>query len=286
MFLLNLIIDKDEILREHMEKKGTIISLILIAVVLLSAVGYIIFSGTTAQEYNYVQLEINPRVEFLCDKNFKVVSFRPLNEDAEVLLVGVEYKGMDIKLASTDFIDICARAGYIDVDGDDNAVCITVIDGITQALDVHVTQEVYNYLRKNEILCAVVENYEDRNMFDEKKKNNVCCTNKFKLMQTMLEYLPDKKLEDLNKLSEVELIDMVNNLHQEYSFIPTETQIELKTKLIDFNREKYNTHKNKISNKTQQEFSEKFDKFQKTKGQTYMINFNKSYTEWQNAHIS
>ena len=286
MFLPNLIIDKDEILRDHMEKKGTIISLILVAVVLLSAVGYIIFSGTTAQEYNYVQLEINPRVEFLCDKNFKVVSFRPLNEDAEVLLVGVEYKGMDIKLASTDFIDICARAGYIDVDGDDNAVCITVIDGITQALDVHVTQEVYNYLRKNEILCAVVENYEDRNMFDEKKKNNVCCQNKFKLMQTMLEYLPDKKLEDLNKLSEVELIDMVNNLHQEYSFTPTETQIELKTKLIDFNREKYNTHKNKISNKTQQEFSEEFDKFQKTKGQTYMINFNKSYTEWQNAHIS
>ena len=269
-----------------MEKKGTIISLILVAVVLLSAVGYIIFSGTTAQEYNYVQLEINPRVEFLCDKNFKVVSFRPLNEDAEVLLVGVEYKGMDIKLASTDFIDTCARAGYIDVDGEDNAVGITIIDGITQALDVHVTQEIYNYLRKNEILCAVVENYEDRSMFDEKKKNNVCCPNKFKLMQTMLEYLPDKKLEDLNKLSEVELIDMVNNLHQEYVFEPNDTQIELKTKLIDFNREKYNSHKNKISDKTQQEFSEKFDKYQKTKVQTYMIDFNKSYTEWQNKHVS
>ena len=47
-----------------MEKKGTIICLIIIGVILLSAVGYIIFSGITANEYNYVLLEINPKIEF------------------------------------------------------------------------------------------------------------------------------------------------------------------------------------------------------------------------------
>lgn len=269
-----------------MEKKGTIVSLIFVGIVLLSAVGFIIFSGITANEYNYVQLEINPRVEFLCDKNFKVVSVRPINEDAEIILTGVEYKGMDISDASVDFIDTCARAGYIDVDGNDNAVNITIIDGITQALDVHVTQKINNYFRDNEILCAVVENYEDRNMFDKKKENNVCCPNKFKLMETMHEILPEKNLEDLAKLSEVELIDMLNDIHSEYTFEPTHDMIELKTKLIDFNREKYNAHKEKITDESLSKFSTTYEKFQKNEGKKFAENFEKSYLEWQNSHIS
>lgn len=269
-----------------MEKKGTIVSLIFVGIVLLSAVGFIIFSGITANEYNYVQLEINPRVEFLCDKNFKVVSVRPINEDAEIILTGVEYKGMDISDASVDFIDTCARAGYIDVDGNDNAVNITIIDGITQALDVHVTQKINNYFRDTEILCAVVENYEDRNMFDKKKENNVCCPNKFKLMETMHEILPEKSLEDLAKLNEVELIDMLNDIHSEYTFEPTHDMIELKTKLIDFNREKYNSHKEKITDESLSKFSTTYEKFQKNEGKKFAENFEKSYRDWQNSHVS
>lgn len=269
-----------------MEKKGTILSLIFIGVILLSAVGYIIFAGITANDYNYVQLEINPRVEFLCDKKFKVVSARPINDDAEIILTGVEYKGMDISDACVDFIDACARAGYIDVDSKDNAVNITVIDGITQALDVHVTQSINNYLRQNEIYCAVIENYEDRHMFDKKKEYNVCCANKFKLMQTLHEAMPEKSLEDLAKLHEVKLIEMVKDYHENNTFQPTEEDIELKTKLIDFNREKYLAHKEKITNESQAEFSKEYDKFQKIDGAKYAIDFNKSYTTWQNRHIS
>lgn len=269
-----------------MEKKGTIICLVFVVAIVLSAVAFIIFSGITANEYNYVLLEINPKVEFLCDKKYKVVSAKPLNEDAEILLVGVEYKGMDITKATCDFIDICARSGYIDVDGKDNAVNVTIIDGITQALDVHVMQGINKYLRQNEILCSVTETYEDRQIFNEKKENKVCCSNKYKLIKTMLTYVPNGDIQTLKKLNEVNLIDMVNNIHQEYSYTPTQEQIELKTKLIDFGREKYNKHKEKITNSTQREFAEKFDKFQKSEGKKYSLNFEKQYIDWQNQHIS
>ena len=242
-----------------MEKKGTILSLLFIGAVVVSAIAYIIFSGITARDYNYVQLEINPRIEFICDRYFNVVSARPLNDDAEILLADVDYIGLDVDEASVDFIDLCARAGYIDVNGVDNAVNITVIDGITQALDVHVTQSIYEYLKNKEILCAVVENYEDRSMFDEKKENNVCCPNKYKLMKTIQEYDETKSIETLNKLSEEALIDMVANIHSSEPYIPTEEDITLKTKLIDFNREKYNKHIKSISNESKKEFSEIFD---------------------------
>lgn len=264
-----------------MEKKATIISLIFVGIIVICAAALIIFSGITTKEYNYVQLEVNPRVEFIVDKNFKVVSFKPLNEDAEIILSDVNYKGMDIEDASTTFLDLCAQTGYIDVDGEDNAVNITVIDGITQALDVHITQKINEYLRKNEITCAVIESYEDRSMFDEKKENKTCCTNKFKLMKTLNEYDENLSLEKLNKLSEVELIDMVTNIHSSDRFTPSKEDKLAKKTLLEKNKEKYTKHKENITDKTQQEFAKKHEKHQNSVAKKYQENFTKNYNEWK-----
>jgi len=233
-----------------------------------------------------VLLEVNPKVEFICDNNFKVVSCKPLNEDGEIVLSGVNYKGLDIEVASVDFLNECARTGYIDVDGNDNAVNITVIDGITQALDVHVTQKIYSYLKHKEILCAVVENYEDRSMFDRKKENNICCANKYKLISTLVDRDEDNKIEVLKNLCEVELIDIVANEHIDNPYISTEDTQTLKNKLIELNKEKYDRHMSAINNNSQKEFTEIFDDFQKTSGKKYMENYDKQYTNWQNTNIS
>lgn len=265
-----------------MEKKGTIISLIFVAVVVLSVALFIIFSEITTGEYNYVQLEVNPRVEFICDKNFKVVSYRPLNDDAKVVLAGVDYKGMDIEDVSADFMDICARTGYIDINGSDNAVNVTVLDGITQALDVHVIQSINEYLQKNEILCIVTENYEDRSMSDAKKEYGICCSNKYKLITTIIEYDKNLTIENLKKLSEVELIDIITNIHATERFVPSEDDIKLKTKMIDFNKTKYDTHRSAITNATQREFSTIFNNFRNLSSETYRQNYTKQYTNWQN----
>ena len=61
-----------------MEKKGTIICIIAIIILVAGTSAFIIFSGLIAQDYNYVQLEVNPKIEFLCDKKFNVVSVYPL----------------------------------------------------------------------------------------------------------------------------------------------------------------------------------------------------------------
>lgn len=269
-----------------MEKKGTIISLIFVAIVVVATASYIIVGGITAKDYNYVQLEINPRVEFICDKHFKVVSLNPLNDDARIVLANTDYIGKDIESVATDFIEQCALTGFIDVNGNDNAVNITVIDGLTQALDVHVTQSIYEYLKANEIMCAVVENYEDRHMSDEKKEHNVCCANKYKLISTLNNQYPEMKIEKLKKLSEVKLIKMISNMHNDKPYIPTEEYKNLKSELIESNKVKYNTHLNAISNLTQQEFSEIFDDYQKTIAENYKINFEENYNNWQNNCIS
>lgn len=264
-----------------MEKKHTIISLIAIAIIIGCTIAYIIISGMVAQKYNYVQIEVNPRIEFICDRKFDVISSRPLNEDAEIVMSDLDLIGLDVDDATTTFLNECARCGYIDVNGIDNATNVTVIDGITQALDVHVTQKVYNYFRKNEIMSVVSETYEDRNTFDEKKKNNVPCSNKYKLITTIIESSPNYTIQELNKLSEVELVDIVISKHKDSPYTPTDDLIAKKQQLIKDNQSKYNTHIKSISNNSQKEFSELFEDFQKISGKKYFENFKKEYEKWQ-----
>ena len=259
-----------------------IISLIALTIIVAVASCYIIFSGITTKEYNYVQLEVNPRVEFVCDKKFNVVSYQPLNNDARIVLSDLDLIGLDVDKASTIFLDECAKTGYIKVDGLDNSTNITVVDGITQALDVHITQEVYNYYRNNEIMSIVTETYEDRNMFDEKVKNKVSCINKYKLLSTIIEKDKTQDFKKLKKLSEASLVELVAEEHKNNPYIPTEEEKLTKQKLIMNNAETYNTHKKCISNYSQQEFSELFSKYQKLSGKKYFNNYKQEYINWQN----
>jgi len=267
-----------------MEKKGTIVSIIFVITIVICISALIIFSGITANEYNYVQLEVNPKVEFLCDNRFKVVSYRPLNNEAKIILSDVDYIGMSMEDASVDFLDLCAKTGYIDVDGKDNAVNITVIDGLTQALDVHIVKNINTYLRKKEILCAVTETYEDRNMIDKKKENNVCCANKLKLIETIMDYDDNAKLDTLKKLSEVELIDLVSNIHNTSNYKSLKEEKKQKEILINNNKEKYDNHINSINNNSQKEFNKLYEDYQKSTEEKYKTNFEEKYILWQNKH--
>ena len=267
-----------------MEKKASIISLIALAIIVGVTCCYIVFSGITTKEYNYVQLEVNPRVEFICDKRFDVVSVQPLNQDARIVLSDLDLIGLDVDQASTIFLDECAKTGYIQVNGLNNSTNITVVDGITQALDVHVAGEVYKYYRDNEILSVVTETYEDRNMFDEKVKNKVSCANKLKLLNTIIEKDNTQDFQKLKKLKEADLVELVAEEHKNNPFIPTEEEKETKKQLIENNAETYNTHKKCISNFSKQEFSKLFDKHQKLSGKRYFTNHKQEYINWQNNH--
>lgn len=266
-----------------MEKKSTIISLISLAIIVATACGYIIFTGITTKDYNYVQIEVNPRVEFICDKKLSVISAQPLNDDARIVLAGMNLIGLDIDQAAVLFLDECAKTGYIDVTAVDNATNITVIDGITQAVDVHVAQVVYKYFRDNEILSAVTESYEDRNLFDKKKEHKVECSNKYKLITTMVEKDNSLTIDKLRKIKESKLVEMVAAEHKNNPYTPTEEEIEIKQKLINNSAQKYNTHKKCISNYSQQEFSQIFDKHQRLSAKKYINNFNKEYNNWQDS---
>lgn len=269
-----------------MEKKATTISLIFVSVVVLSAVALIIFMGITAREYNYVQIEVNPKVEFIVDKRFKVVSYRPLNDDGLIVLANENLKGLDIEDACVKYLDICSRLGYIDVDGLDNAVNLTIIDGLTQALDTHISEGIFEYLKENEIICSVTENADDRASLEGKKKEGLCCSNKYKLISTICEMDEKQNFDALKKLSEIELIDLVTNTHQTKHFVTTTSAINKKDELRNKNAEKYEAHMNKLTNKSRSKFSTILEKYQNSSIKKYKLNFEREYNNWQKTRTN
>ena len=130
-------------------------------------------------------------------------------------------------------------------------------------------------------MCAVIETYEDRSIFDEKKQNGIGCSNKYKLIKTICEEDPSFTIENLKKKTEVELVDMVYQRHTQNPFVATEHNLNQKNELILRYKTNYHNHNQAISHNSQKEFSKLFENFQKQSTSKYQNNFSKEYGLWQ-----
>jgi|BioPla2DNA2_1021312.scaffolds.fasta_scaffold21644_2 hypothetical protein len=74
--------------------------------------------------YGFINVDINPSVEFVVDKEFEVLQSKALNEDAKAIVKDLEIKGKDIYRVIDDFVDKCEDYGYI-VDEEDNVVLVS-----------------------------------------------------------------------------------------------------------------------------------------------------------------
>ncbi len=250
-------------------------------------VGFSLFLGFTGAEnldYNYVKIEVNPKVEFISDTKNNVTSVYALNDEAKQLLVGEDFIGLKIEKATKKFVDLCVQANYIDVERKDNAVKLTVVAGLTQALETNVYKEVSEYFRKNAIHSVIVENQKDLKQFKEAKKLGVS-VNKLSLMEAVTKFEPNLTLEQAKKLSEKELVSRLHNAHQnlEQHKTFTNSDIQNKTKLIDFNRAKLNKHKESLTNNKISEFADDYKLYVKETLKKYEIDFDKQNEEWERS---
>lgn len=95
-------------------------------------------SNSAEVEGYYVAVDINPSIEFVVDGDDIVESFIFLNEDAAVLCADLDFVGMNIDDAIELFVQTATEAGYIDPEGEDNAVLVTVLgeDGEEPRMEV------------------------------------------------------------------------------------------------------------------------------------------------------
>lgn len=255
---------------------------IIIAVILCFVAVAVVVATTGASNggNNYVRLEINPKMEFVVTKG-EVVSYRAVNKEAQELLAQEEFLGLSMEEATQKFLDLSARAGYLDVDGEDNAIKITVISGFTQEDDVKVFRTAQKFLSEHEILGVIVQNDNDMEVFKQAKKDKVS-PDKYALIKSAKELFPEKSDEELKKLSCKELIKLIREGQESTSKEYSEEDLINKTKLIDFNRVKYEQHEDAITRTSGREFGKKLKKFQEENLTRYEVEFSQEYDKWKN----
>lgn len=108
-------------------------------------------------EASRMTVEINPKVEFILDKDNKVVSATALNDDGAVILAGeASFKGKTAEEAAKAVVSIAIETGYI-VKGsatvEDNKINISISGDTSYAKDLYgkVEKKVEKYMKDNGI---------------------------------------------------------------------------------------------------------------------------------------
>lgn len=102
-----------------------ILGIILFAFVLVTFAACTGGNTTEDSQFSAFTVDINPSILFVIDEDEIVVSFVLNNEDAEIVAAELDFVGSTAEEALALFIEAAIEAGYIDVDGENNAIFIT-----------------------------------------------------------------------------------------------------------------------------------------------------------------
>ncbi len=206
-----------------------ITSLVLGLVVLLAVV-LNISVDTKADNGYYVAVDINPSIEFLVDADDLVTSYTYLNDDAAVICEGLDFVGMNIDDAVALFVETATAAGYVDPDGDDNAVLITLIgDEEDEEACEHIKGRLAKGIKDifaREYIDGVVltEEFTEEALVAEAEALDVSA-GKLKLAYSLIAVDETLVLEELLDTPVRDLFSMFKDLHADALSLYTESRV-------------------------------------------------------------
>ena len=171
--------------------------------------------------------EVNPSVLVVTDKDGKVTKMKSCNEDADELLLGVEYDeliGEDISEVSITLVDHLIRLGYFDSNSYENIMKISSMDSnvdveglisdyaASKGYFVAILEEELSFSTVNDIFESSVSNISELKDYIDSSKNLI-----IEGTSTLINYEKEYKKEYLSKyllenvLTDLELLSAVEN---------------------------------------------------------------------------
>jgi len=99
------------------------------AIVLLLFVPFLFFMLRDAHPVvAYMSMDINPSVELGVDGNEKVRELRALNEDGEIIIKGLNYKGVNVETVAASILERAKGSHYLDTPNKDIFIASVLID--------------------------------------------------------------------------------------------------------------------------------------------------------------
>ena len=237
--------DLEGVLSRCQTRKGTVIPMTVktpkravrnliaacLALVLVGGGGAGYYYKTVNAVASIVSLDVNPSIELKVNKNEKVLSAAPLNEDAVVILEDMDLKGANVEVAMNAIIGSLLQHGYVDELA--NSILITVEDEDTQRgekLQQELTAQANAALANAQVNGAILaQTFQHSDTLAQLAEEYGISAGKAALIQTIVEGSREPKtFEELVGLSinELNLIytSMTNNTAQSGEELPDPSQ--------------------------------------------------------------
>jgi len=192
-----------------MNKKGMLMAIITVAIVLVLSLGGYFTYRSVAYADSLVTIDINPSVQFVVNNQDKVTNVIALNEDAEIVLSGLDSLiGLDSVVATEQYLAEATLLGFIDVDADSedpNAVLVTVIcdgDAAQTRLTKRLQNSVNDYMKNNGIWGVCFNSDEMLEIVSEAQSLGIS-TGKLRMVKAIIN-------AGITENTEQELIEMTN----------------------------------------------------------------------------
>lgn len=210
-----------------MKKLKTILCFMLALVIIVPASLLLVACGnnSVASSNRTLSLSVNPELEFVVDKDNKVVSLSYCgSKDAGTIYANVNFENMDIEKAIQIFIENAAISGHIGLkaSGTANEVSIEVngyVDADIEALEKLAKEKVENTFKSLGIdVSVVIENLTESELKEELVEKAQALYNSY-------------TESELSKMSKEELINLINEKQKEYKDLTLNKINEVKSEI-------------------------------------------------------
>ena len=197
------------------KSRGNLIVFIAVAVVVLVATVIAIvmmFNTNNQKPAGTVQLSTNPSATLIINDKERVIGVKYDNQEAEILLSDTDLSGKTVEEASKIFVQLCCKAGYIDTSYDSVGSKVEIVisysnENKIDKLKENLINTINTYFDENGVIAGAV-----CNKMDELKTQAETAgikLNKYIMMQTILSMTDEYTIEELNEMTQQDLLDII-----------------------------------------------------------------------------
>ncbi len=202
--------DVEVVALTHRRRDLAIVCIAALLILVIAAVSVGVVFAVTAAPFagiTYISISINPAVSMQVNERNKVVSVTALNDDAQLLLLGMDLVGMDYRSACLAVLSEADREQYLADGRDVNAIAVNDNHRREEEVRVNVQNTLNGYISENALSNNVFVNYFSGEAIDFAKRNNISAGRAQLLLEA--DALSDMSVSELSQLSYEELLLMV-----------------------------------------------------------------------------
>lgn len=174
---------------------------------------------TTEKAYGIIDIQINPSITIVVDANYKVVSFMPANDDAEILLSDMDIIGLDDEEAVEQIIEEAYKSGFLDVMSEENIIELFATHEKDENYHQDLFANIKTFIENDNLPFALLDPLERLDMDEETYLNQLYT----QLSNDMT--VTDPSINDLQ--------GVIQSVYDTYKDLPKVEEIQIKKDLVE-----------------------------------------------------